>query len=153
MTLQTDLIGDAGVYYVAYQLSARGYTVGILPQKAKFFDLVVVKPESGKSLLVQVKTAANALRYGGDDWRIWTTQEKVVKLKAQGPCFLTLVDLCGAPPGPRTPCAAIAYIVPWSKWNEDPDMVYSKGGYWFNIGPTHEERFRDRWDLIEEAFL
>lgn len=48
--------GMAGVYYVAAELSRRGYTALVTTRNARAMDIVAINDNNGKSIYVQVKT-------------------------------------------------------------------------------------------------
>ncbi len=57
-------IGLAGEYYVAFELSRLGYDIGITIGRAKIFDMTAVAP-SGESINIQVKA-----NYNYNDWLV-----------------------------------------------------------------------------------
>ena len=59
-TQEKALTGAAGAYYVAFQLSTRGYAVGLTTYGTRAIDMLVANPETGKSITIQSKTMSNA---------------------------------------------------------------------------------------------
>jgi hypothetical protein len=60
--IQRTLVGAAGVHYVAFQLSLRGYAVGLTAPGVEAVDLLATYPKSRKSVAIQVKTSTSAYR-------------------------------------------------------------------------------------------
>jgi hypothetical protein len=54
--MRNQLIGMAGVYYVAAELCRRGYLALPTTRNLRAFDLVVMNQETGKSIGIEVKT-------------------------------------------------------------------------------------------------
>ena len=57
--LNSKLIGDAGEYYVAGELTRRGYVVTFTSPNTKNIDLIVTNEDSKKIKNLQVKTTSN----------------------------------------------------------------------------------------------
>ena len=57
--------GTAGVYYVMYQLAARGFHASGTMGNAPYLDILVSSEEGDRSLAIQVKTTEHALRHRG----------------------------------------------------------------------------------------
>ena len=69
MTKDKVLIGAAGAYYVGFQLSTSGYTVGLTTCGTKALDMFVASPDTGKPLTIQTKTMRDAsYRSGTGSW-------------------------------------------------------------------------------------
>ena len=93
------LVGAAGVHYVAFHLSARGYAVGITAPGVKLVDLLVTNTETGRSANLQVKTMTDAKvsrKKGGGYWK-WRVSEELMTSKGRADLILTFVDLRGEP--------------------------------------------------------
>ena len=58
-SLSTKAIGDTGEYYVAAELTKRGYTVTIAKDNTHLIDLIVINPDGTKTKNIQVKTTTN----------------------------------------------------------------------------------------------
>ena len=72
-------IGLAGEYYVAFVLSRLGYDIGITIGRAKIFDMVAVAP-SGKEINIQVKATYSAYVWLVSHRRFSTSKNSVVAL-------------------------------------------------------------------------
>ncbi|MGA2272757.1 MAG: hypothetical protein ABSH00_04320 [Bryobacteraceae bacterium] len=59
---QTAITAAAGEFYVAYQLSARGYVVAIPRANVPSIDLLVSDVTGARSVSIQVKTSSGAKR-------------------------------------------------------------------------------------------
>ncbi|MBI2873318.1 MAG: hypothetical protein HYY00_09050 [Chloroflexi bacterium] len=110
MAADKALVGAAGVHYVAFELASRGYAVGLTSPGVKDVDLLATNAETGKSIVVQVKTMTHAhvnSKRWGPYWK-W----RIGKL-AQGPpregFFVVFVDLRR---DPKAPPAPDVFIVP-----------------------------------------
>ena len=54
------LTGAAGEYYVAFQLAASEYAVGLTTRGTRLIDIFVANPKTGKSITIQTKTMRKA---------------------------------------------------------------------------------------------
>lgn len=122
--------GTAGVYYVMYQLAARGFHASCTMGNAPYLDILISSEEGDRSLAIQVKTTEHALRYRGrGDQRKPHHLEfplgyKAAKLNRPGVLF-AFVDLaCWSDKQP------VVYLVPSPKvyefcagWVDDVAMV------------------------------
>ena len=61
----TAITGTAGVYYVASQLSIRGFHAAVTHGNAPYVDILLAQPDGSASLSLQVKTSIDALRTRG----------------------------------------------------------------------------------------
>jgi hypothetical protein len=50
-------IGNAGEYYIAYILSANGFTTTITLGRAEAYDILAVTPDKKKTIKIQIKTS------------------------------------------------------------------------------------------------
>lgn len=57
--------GTAGVYYVMYQLGARGFHASGTMGNAPYLDILVSSEDGERSLALQVKTTEHAMRHRG----------------------------------------------------------------------------------------
>ena len=71
--LGTKAIGDTGEYYVAAELTKRGYTVTIAKDNTHLIDLIVINPDGTKTKNIQVKTTTNKQ----NKWKINKKCEKM----------------------------------------------------------------------------
>jgi hypothetical protein len=63
MKLSKQLSGIAGEYYVAAELSRRGYLAAITLRNSESVDLLVSNQEGNKLISIQVKTTQNKLKW------------------------------------------------------------------------------------------
>jgi len=93
------LVGAAGVHYLAFELSARGYAVGLTAPGVKFVDLLATNTSTGRSVSLQVKTMTKAKvnsKYGVY-WKWWLKEEALAR-KANADLIFAFVDFKGRRP-------------------------------------------------------
>jgi len=139
----------AGEYYVAYQLSARGYIVAIPRANVPSLDLLVSDISGRRSISVQVKTSSGASRTfkrrpENERW------EFDVGPKGKSSCgenlLYAFVDLKW---GDGTPEVFIVRSkVVFDFFNDGID----RKRYMMWISLAEAEAFRERWDVVEDAF-
>lgn len=140
------LTAAAGEYYVAFQLSARGYCVGIPRANTPAVDLLVANQTGTKTLAIQVKTSSWARRDRKRDpskshWE-WDVGERAVTLRGDN-LFYAFVDLRGDS-GERPE----VFFVPSNVVADEmqgPDWTR----YMFWIYDTDAGKYRERWEIIE----
>ena len=81
MKLETQIVGNIGMYYACYQLSKQGWNVMPTARNAKGIDIIAYSPDGKKFLGIQVKTLSkrNPIPVGsslekvmGDFWIVVT---------------------------------------------------------------------------------
>jgi hypothetical protein len=123
----------AGEFFVAAELSKRGYAVALTMGNAKAVDLFVEK--RGKSLPIQVKALAHKRNVG---WPLPLDQSKII----DGVIYVCVVlNEEGQPP--------TYYVVP-------PEQVRQRGNWYstraiLTIGALKSGDFEGAWSVIEEA--
>lgn len=159
MTKDKVLIGAAGAYYVAFQLSAQGYAVGLTTYGARSIDLFVANPETGKSITIQTKTMfKDAFMSWKDGTCLWKWQVGVNALRrpVHETFFYAFVDLKGNPS--QTPDV---FIVPSGELRNllvvfpegvDPKSPEVKA-IWCNIQEEDAPNYRNNWDLIKNVLI
>ena len=80
MKLSKQLCGVAGEYYVAAELSRRGYLAAITLRNSEGVDILVSNPEGNKLLSIQVKATQNK--------RKWILNQKVENEKSENKYFV-----------------------------------------------------------------
>lgn len=132
--------GMAGVYYVAAELSKRGFTALVTSRNTKSTDLVVINGKTGKAVNFQVKT--NGIDTSDSYWLVGEKDKKelpenfiytfVKLLKEKYPTF---------------------YIVPAHIVKEKVRTDEAKTGrsVWHYIQKDDIKGFIDKWDLVEEV--
>jgi hypothetical protein len=53
-------VGVAGEYYVAAELSSRGFIAAITLRNSRGIDIIASRPEGGRALSIQVKTSSGS---------------------------------------------------------------------------------------------
>ncbi|MCD4702393.1 MAG: hypothetical protein K8S24_11105 [Candidatus Aegiribacteria sp.] len=135
----------AGEYYVAYELSKMGYSVGLTREGLKGIDLVVGGSHNSPAVLIQVKTSSSAWRpYKKDKKRNrweWDVGSKSRSMKGKY-LFYVFVDLRKDVDQPEV------FIVPSDDVAEQMNCDMSR--YIFRI-PEHEGvEYKGKWNRIEE---
>lgn len=131
MKLETQIVGNIGMYYACYQLSKRGWNVMPTARNAKGIDIIAYSPDGKRFLGIQVKTLSrrNPIPVGagldkvmGDFW--------IVVTKAAGPVPDVYVF---------TP-------------DEIKEMAHQGGNTWW-VEPTlyDKEKYKEAWDRIGQA--
>ena len=144
MTKDKVLTGAAGAYYVGFQLSALGYTVGLTTHGTRAIDMVVANPDTGKSITIQTKTGFNAFvqsrRWGPYwKWRVGTSRRP-----AHETFFYAFVDLMNDLS--QTPDV---FIVPST---ELPHLLEEyTNDTWCVIEEKNAEKYKNCWDVIRDA--
>lgn len=80
MKLSKQLSGIAGEYYVAAELSRRGYLAAITLRNSEGIDILVSNPEGNKLISIQVKTTQNKKK--------WILSKKIEDEKAKNKFFV-----------------------------------------------------------------
>lgn len=146
------LTGTAGVYYVMYQLAARGFHASCTHGNAPYLDILVSSEDGDHNLAIQVKATEYALRHRG---RGQSRQAhhlefplgyKAAKLSRSGVLF-AFVDLAAGPSGGPTvylvPSAEVArFCAPWV--DSVPMVRFHPSVEW--LYP-----YRDAWELVAAA--
>ena len=161
MAVDKALVGAAGVHYVAFQLSSRGYAVGLTAPGVKGVDLLATNVETGKSINIQVKTMTDAYvssRKWGPYWK-W----RIGKELADGPpheaFFLAFVDLRGGSLSQLSEMSVTpdVFIVPSAgleplveRFPYDPQKGPPKD-FWCAIEEKHAANYKNCWGLIDAA--
>lgn len=128
----TKLIGDAGEFYVAFNLARRGVHPALLSTNAKGADLLVTD-DGQKIVSIQVKTSA-----ARHDPRIWQVNKPPSVSKDFFFVFLNVFDDESKP--------VECFIVP----SQDVLTLTTWNKKWHNFKITKaiEPDYKDRWDLI-----
>lgn len=80
MKLSKQLSGIAGEYYVAAELSRRGYLAAITLRNSEGIDILVSNPEGNKLISIQVKTTQNKKK--------WILSKKIENEKSKNKFFV-----------------------------------------------------------------
>ena len=157
------LVGTAGVHFVAFVLSSRGYAVALTSTGVKAVDLMAASPGTGKSIAIQVKTMRDAhmdsKKWGPfSKWRIGK-ELALGHASAGSNLLLTFVDLHGGPPA--TPDVFIVPLNALGPLNGSVSPAkpveregFPKGSptprdFWIDIYDKDAAKFQNRWDIVE----
>ncbi|MDA0988770.1 MAG: hypothetical protein O2783_06535 [Chloroflexi bacterium] len=165
MAADKALVGNAGEHYVAFQLSGRGYAVGLTAQSTEGIDLLAANNKTHKAVTIQVKTMKTAEvtnRKWGVYWK-WRIGRHLADPAAHSEnLFLAFVDLRGGPS--QTSPHPDVFVVPSDHLGNLVEVEqYPTSGpprdFWCNIyekkRPNYKYKkasnYKNRWDLIEAA--
>ena len=152
MKLETGLCGIAGEYFVAAELSRRGYLASITLRNTRGVDILATNHDATKSVAIQVKTNQRGVAE-------WILSEKVETSTGDDSLpenlFFVFVNLppTGDPPNyyiiPRRDVARLAKEG-HERWLATPGRggkAHSRSNPIRKFKDTEGE-YRDRWDLL-----
>ncbi len=144
--VSTTLIGVSGEYFVAAELSRRGYVASITLRNTRGIDIVASNEDGNKTINIQVKTK----RKGVPDWIMTQKAEKITDSNMFY-VFVSLYENDEKPEYHIVPSADVAeYISTYHKrWLETP----GRGGKMhkdsaIRIWDDPDNTYLDRWDLL-----
>jgi len=132
MKLETQIVGNIGMFYTCYELSLMGWNVMPTSRNARGIDIIAYDSEATNYIGVQVKTLSkrNAVPLGnslekimGDYWVI------VDKVATEPRAFILLPS----------------EVKKLAKYNEKN----GKRSYWLNPPEYDQENFHSAWSRIE----
>lgn len=144
--LTTGLSGLAGEYFVAAELTKRGYLASIMLRNTKGIDILAATADASKAISIQVKTNQNSDK-------TWVLNQKAEGVKASN-FFYVLVNLktvTGYPDFHIVPSKDVAKYVSddHSQWLNTPGKKGQKRN------DSNMRKFKDlgnkylgRWDLL-----
>jgi hypothetical protein len=145
-SLSTTLSGIAGEYFVAAELSRRGYVASLTLRNTRGIDILASNADATKSVAIQVKAAQGTKAS-------WLLNKKAEIDTAAENLFYVFIRLngLGAPEYHIVPRKDVAKYVREShqEWLKTP----GKGGRVHKDNPMrnfYDEKnaYRDRWDLL-----
>ena len=141
------LVGVAGEYFAAAELSRRGYIASITLRNTKGIDIIATNEEGTKSINIQVKSTSKSSRGG------WILNQKAEQMSEKN-LFYIFVKI------PKDNEIPLFHIVPsrnlaravksgHKKWLETPGKKGQKHNdssmrYWRD----EDNKYLDRWDLL-----
>ena len=149
-TGQSQLVGAAGQFYVAYGLSIRNIIANITIGNAPSVDIIASSDDGRKSLSIQVKTSRNAYRNNRYDHAgyEWDAGASVIGKHSES-FWYALVDLCENN-GSWDPKV---FFVP-SRWVADfVKPTFSRKIYYLAAKTDLKlvkDLTLDRWDLVNK---
>jgi len=146
--LSKQLIGSIGEHYVAYQLSRRGFVVGLIRGGNQSVDLLVTNENGDKRISLQVKTMSEPFHERKrnpqqSNWHFFV-HDKGCFINEEGfvYAFVDLRSNCDLQP--------LVFIVPSKDVNDfvgpDPDDWEIPS---FHIYINEKDKYLERWDYIE----
>ena len=148
------LTGTAGVYFVASQLTAKGFHAAPTFGNAPSVDILVGMADGAATLSIQVKTSWSALKTRGRGDKKqphhyeWDVGERSAKLNQPG-LFFAFVNLKGV--GTEMPDV---FIVPSSITYKYFERFFESGLSRWRWHPETEaaEPFKNNWDSLRAYF-
>ena len=142
----TTLTGASGEHYVAFALSALGYSVGLTRGGSPLVDLLVGSKDGKSSISIQVKTSNWAYREykrkkEKDHWE-WDVGRKGLEEKGES-FFYAFVDLKWSDDGVAQPDV---FIVPSSDVVDWLNPEWKRFMFW--IWKVDKALYLNRWDRI-----
>ena len=139
-------VAAAGEHFVAYKLSARGYTVGLTRGGSQSVDLMVGDIGGNEVVAIQVKTSSTAWREykktaQNNHWE-WPVSPKVTTL-AGNSLFYAFVDLksgSGMPDVFIVPSADVAKRFKAGNWTMETMWLMA----------NEKDKYLEAWELISE---
>lgn len=140
------LSGVAGEYFVAAELSRRGYIATLTLRNARGIDIIVADPDSTRSIGIQVKTSQSQAA-------AWLASKKVEEAKLARNLFFVFVNLNGLelPSFYVVPRATVAKYLRENhrRWLQEPKRDgQPRKDTSMRIFRDPTGAFRDRWDLL-----
>ena len=132
-TQRSQITGNAGLYYVAWQLSRRGWHVMPTVRNARGSDLIVVNDDESVLLGVQSKALSKRSAVGlglrvddlRSDWWIIT-----VRANADEP---------------------VCYVMTLAEVRASAKQDRNGGAWWLSPPAYDRDEFREAWDRIEKV--
>lgn len=149
--LSTELSGVAGEYFVAGELSRRGFIASITLRNTRGVDILAAGGDATRSVGIQVKTNQGS-------GKGWVLNKKAESLENDG-LFYVFVNLNGLDTAPSYHVVSSAVVAEYCRrthreWLEAP----GRGGHQrmdSNIRKfwDRDDKWKDRWDVLglEEA--
>ncbi|GEM_PF-420625 len=148
--IPSQISGMAGVYYVAYELSRRGYIALPTNRNTPGFDIVVTSQSGLKHVSLQVKTLQNKANY----WPInRAVPDHIRKLKTVFFIFARFIKKeerfeCFIVPAKDVAKQIDGFVKDWYKENpkssKPSNWTY---GWWLRKGK--EKMYLNRWDRLK----
>ena len=145
-SLEPGVAGVAGEYFVAGELSRRGYVATLTLRNTRGIDVLASNADATKHVAIQVKTHQ-------DDARDWILTSKIERQELAANLFFVFVRLNngGEPSYHIVPCEDVVRYATEShrEWLETP----GRNGRVHQDSPVRkfrdrEDRYLDRWDLL-----
>ena len=134
--IETQIVGNAGMYYVCYQLSRMGLNVMPTARNARGVDVIAYNLDSGEYCGIQVKTLScrNVVPLGNDLDKISGDFWVVVVLPKPG----------------SSDSPTIYVLIPDEVRDLKHDTTNKNGETYYWLKPDKYMKFENRWDRIQE---
>lgn len=138
------LVAASGLHYICYQLSLRGYAIGVTSPGVESVDLLAANPKNGNSVSVQVKTMKKAERLSKKDGTSWCWRiGKLADMEFRDNFFFFLVEL-GESDRPEV------FILPSADLASHVER-YARNDNWCSLYEKKDAgEYRNAWRRIEE---
>ena len=144
--LTSILSGVSGEYFVAAELSRKGYIASITLRNTKGVDILASNSDASRSVAIQVKTNQGSKRY-------WIMNNKAERFHSENH-FYIFVNLNGMSDPPKyyiVPSKIVAeYVISsHANWLANPGKNGKKrSDSTMRKFYDNEEKFLNRWDLL-----
>jgi hypothetical protein len=143
--MKKGIIGVSGEYFVAAELSQRGYVATLTLKNTPKIDILVTNLESGKYANIQVKTMASTNKTG---WRLGKKDEEISKIKNHYYVLVRLKELEEKPDYYIVPQKEVAKFI-----QNDHKGFLDRGGKDNDIRvikPVYEfcKKYKDSWEIL-----
>ena len=143
--VSTILVGVSGEYFVAAELSRRGYIASITLRNTKGIDIVASSENGDKTVNIQVKTKSKG------KWWLLSKKAETIKDKNIFYVFVNLNEEDKLPSFHVVPCRDVARRVKagHKRWLETP----GRNGQMHNdssmrVWQDEKNKYLNRWDLL-----
>jgi len=149
-----NLVGIAGAYFVAAELSQKGYVATVTSRNTEGIDVLASRLDGSKSVSIQVKTSSAEQRKNYD--RSWWMQAKHENISSDN-LFYVFVDLKSGHEKPDFYIAPSKYVAKYIKsaheeWLNTPSRSGKKHqdnpARFFEIDDKEIPKFLNRWDSL-----
>jgi hypothetical protein len=144
--LESTLVGVAGEYYVAAELSLRGYLATITLRNSRGIDIIASNPNGTRSVSIQVKTSS-----GKEPKWLLTRKSETFSAKNHFYVFVLLGSAASRPDFHIVPSQVVAdYITDnHSQWltGTKKDGSPRKDSAMRNFRDV-EQKYREKWKLL-----
>lgn len=147
VTIPSQISGMAGVHYVAYELSRRGFVVLLTNRNLAGFDLVATSQDGLKRAIIQVKS----LQKKGNHWPLGKDVPKYMRISREA--FYTFVRFndkvekfeCFVATAKEVDRRLKKHIGVWLKNRKAKSRFWAYSWFYPQNG---ESQYRDRWDKL-----
>lgn len=144
--LESQLVGVAGEYLVAWELTLRGWLASITLRNSRWIDIVASNGDASESISIQVKT-------NSDGWNSWILNKKSETYYSDSHfyIFVAIRPLWQRPLFYVVPSSDVAHYtttshVEWLKWTKRDGSKRTDTN--MRKFDDKENKYLERWDLL-----